>query len=145
MDCWRNLDLGRYSLRVFALLVPESNLLFVGDNARNIHDLIELLHVNEFFSLINKDISILYLGLELLHCVEHGTIVPSLGLLQILHLIYNSLIITSKSFIGDVSGVELFDLGVIEFVPLVFGVLSVLDEGIVVTLVSSPQVDNCSL
>lgn len=127
------------------MFIFEGNLLFVGDNARNIHDLIELLHVNEFLSLINKDISIFYLGLELLHSVEHGTIVSPLGLLKILHLIYNRLIISSKRFIGDIRGVEFFDLGIIEFVPLVFGVLPVLDEGIVVTLVSSPQVDNCSL
>ena len=95
-----------------------------------------------FHSVIYEYICIFTLGLELIHCLNYSWV--KLAIILCLHLIDifgNIAIITSECFFWYLSMVEISDLVIIEFEPATVFVFSVLNERVVMPLVSCSIMD----
>lgn len=115
----------------------EVDLLLVGVEIRVVHEFVELFHVDGVISLIDKDVGILDLGFQLLHSLQHLLRVTT-------HVIDEGIVLTPKGLVRDVLWVELPHQVVVELVPLVWRVFSVLYVRYVVALLGSADVDDCS-
>ena len=70
MDRGRDLDLRGCGLGLLALLETRLDVLTVCVDVRVIHKLIEPLHIYQVISLVDKDVSVLYLSLHLLKLTD---------------------------------------------------------------------------
>lgn len=114
--------------------------LAVCEHALVIKYLIDLLIVYIVRSFIYKNISILYLSLDLIYFLSKLAIIGEF--LDVLHYIF---IITTECFMRNVSGIERLNNMVIEFEPLFIWGLSILNEWVVVSLLSCAHMDHNSL
>lgn len=139
MNMKRYLYLCWGSLCNLALIESIGHLLLASANLRIIHKFVESFHVDQIFSFVDEDVSILNLGLKLLHHLCH----LFTGTLEVLEIDVcdEGIIITSKSLVRYILWVKLRHQIIIELEPFSIRVFSILRYWDVMTLFRSSNVN----
>jgi len=108
----RYLELAQVSLRQLTFLVFLLDQFLVNVYVGIVHELIEALHIDYVFTLIDQDVCILSLHQVLLHFL---IVTDRLTIVQVIH---QNVIVSSKGLLRNVIRVKVLHILVIEFEPV---------------------------